>query len=118
MGTQVSYPIGTILTRRNPKGDDLDTLRVVGGGKTLVVTPAEGFGANFDLNAAQARAEYETDVPDSVLLSQPSYVDPGPTPEQVFAQSAGSGDGLSRVERAARKTDASEEKPPTKRTRS
>lgn len=101
MGTETSYPIGTILTRRNPVGDENDELRVVGGGKELVVTSTKTFGDNFQITGAVARAEYTTDVPDSVLLSQPTYVDPGPSPEQVFNSSQSVGDGLTRSERAA-----------------
>lgn len=105
MGTEQSYPINAILTRREPKGDDLDELRVVGGGKQLVVTPSKGFGSNFQLSADVVRKEYESSIPDSVLLQQPTYVNPGPSPEQIFSGEAEKGDGLSRTERAVRKSE-------------
>lgn len=88
MGTQQAYPIGTILTRKKKQEDDLDELVVVGGGKQLVVTSHNGFSGNFQLDAAAARAEYTSDVPDTVYLEQPGYVSPGLTPEQQFAEAA------------------------------
>lgn len=87
MGTEQSYPIGTVLTRKKPEGDALDEVRVVGGGKTLVVTPNKEFGTSVQLDANRARVEYTSDIGDDVLLAQPTYIDPGPSPEQFFAES-------------------------------
>jgi len=106
MGIESIFPVGTILKRITPKGDDLDEVRVVGGGRDLVVTSNSGFSGNVPLNAAVVRAEYGADFPDEVYLQRPSYVDPGPTPEQVFAAQDRNegrvGDGLTRTERASK----------------
>lgn len=86
MGTEQSYPIGTVLTRKKPEGDNRDEVRVVGGGKELIVTPNKEFGESFQIDANVARRDYNSDVGEDVLLAQPTYIDPGPTPEQVFSQ--------------------------------
>lgn len=85
MGTEQSYPIGTVLTRKKPEGDSLDEVRVVGGGKTLVVTPNQEFGTSVQLDANRARQEYNSDIGDDVRAAQPTYIDPGPSPEQFFS---------------------------------
>jgi hypothetical protein len=102
MGTETAYPIGTILTRREPQGDGRDQLKVVGGGKEeVVVTSNTDFTENFGLQAGVIRAEYEANVDtEGVHLSTPTYVDPGPTPEQVFGTP--SGGGISRTDRVLR----------------
>lgn len=85
----MSYPVNTVLTRRDPKGDALDEIRVVGGdSKSLSVTSNTEFGEVIRTNAADLRAEYSTgeiNLTGDPLVA-PAYADPGPTPEEVFAQ--------------------------------
>lgn len=88
----MSYPTDTILTRREPKGDKFDKLKVVGpspikstaagewgsGGDAIVVHPigdAEDFGPpeNLPIRAANEfyEVEYEPDPAPTHLESQP-----------------------------------------------
>ena len=89
MGTETHFPIGTILTRRDPQNDSRDELRVVGGGKKLVVTSNTEFGESFEMDSAVVRREYDSDVESNELYaSRPQYIEAGPSPEQVFADMA------------------------------
>ncbi len=89
MGTEVSYPLGTILTRITPQGDGMDTLKVIGAGKSIIVTQVETFGEAFELTPEIARREYQSDGRSGdVNINAPTFLDPGPSPEQVFAEMA------------------------------
>lgn len=84
----MSYPPGTVLKRREPKGDALDEIKVVGGGKdSMSVASNSEFGQVFPLDAATARKEYTAeDEAGEQFLSVPGYIQPGQTPEEIFAQ--------------------------------
>lgn len=87
MGTETHYPIGTVLTRRDPQDDALDEIRVVGGGKKLVITSNTEFGESFEMDSAVARRDYESDLPGELYTAgRPTYVEPGLSPEQAFAE--------------------------------
>lgn len=87
MGTQTVFPIQTRLTRRVPRGDEYDEMIVVGGGNKVSLQPVS-FGETIELTAGQINAEYEVEFPEGAVLNAPTYLDPGPTPEQQFAQMA------------------------------
>lgn len=89
MGIETVFPIGTVLTRKEKKGDAEDSLRVVGAGDKLVVTPHEEFGGNFELKIRVAREEYEADIPEgSQILRVPPVAKHEKSPEQIFAEAA------------------------------
>ncbi len=87
MGTQSVFPIQTRLTRRTPKGDVYDDCIVVGGGNKVSIQPAS-FGETIEMTAGQINSEYEVEFPEGAVLNAPTYLDPGPTPEQQFAEMA------------------------------
>lgn len=82
------WPTGTILTRFNPQNDPYDKVLVVGGGNEVVIQPADEFGESKAITAELVRREYDIDVPEGGDLPRPTYIDPGPTPEQQFAAMA------------------------------
>ncbi len=94
MGTEMLYPIGTVLTRKDPKGDFMDEVHVIAGGSKLVVESRKEFTGAHELDVSVARNEYDAEIPESVRIERPSVVDPGLSPEQVFA-------GEARTERKA-----------------
>lgn len=100
------YPIGTVLTRKDPQGDFMDEVHVVGGGQQLIVESRKEFSGVHELDMKLARTEYDADIPESVRLERPQVVDPGLTPEQVFAQ----------TEREGREQNKTEGKSPKSRT--
>jgi len=69
----MSYPSETILIRRDPKGDELDTVKVIGaspikaatvadwagaGGEAIIVAPHGEFGANQIMPLSVAAEQY------------------------------------------------------------
>lgn len=110
-------PSHTTLKRREPKGDHLDELRVIGispikdttvadwvgssGGEAYIVQPSKEFGSAEVMPYAVISAEYdilEPPVEPPVIEAQRPQIMRALTPEEVFAQEA----------KAAKK------KPPTK----
>lgn len=82
------WPTGTVLTRFVKQDDPYDKVLVVGGGNEVVIQPYEEFGESKSISASDVRAQYDIDVPEGGDLPRPTYLDPGPTPEQVFAKLA------------------------------
>lgn len=82
------WPTGTVLTRFVKQDDPYDKVLVVGGGNEVVIQPYEEFGESRSISAADVRSQYDIDVPEGGDLPRPTYIDPGPTPEQVFAKLA------------------------------
>ena len=92
MGIEVVYPVGTVLTRNEKQGNEVDVLRVVGAGDKLVVTPHEEFGSNFELSVKVAREQYTAELPPGVDWPRiPPVGDQGLSPEQIFAKAARQG---------------------------
>lgn len=102
---------GTEITRKEALPDDhpqayLNNLRVVGpspvkdatvedwvggGGNAVIVTPAEGFGANQVLPEEIAARDYNVSkLPEETAIPEPppTPVNELPTPEQAFAAAA------------------------------
>lgn len=90
MGTEQLFPIGLVGKRRDPQEDAWDEIRVVGGGESLIVTSNIEFTGSEPLGVQQAREDYEWEDHDSEDAVARGIVtlDPGPTPEEVFARKA------------------------------
>jgi hypothetical protein len=85
----VQYPPGTVFKRRKPLNDSLDEIRVVGGGKTLVVTSNLQFEGQQVMDFAVLRTEYldgeGAEIPEPVMDDNAKSK---MTPEEVFAAEA------------------------------
>lgn len=88
MGTEQIFPVGTILTRKEPKDDNNDKLRVVGTGHEIVVTPHEEFAPNFAIDVKVARNEYTYELPEGTDLQTQPKPEDSLSPEQIFANAA------------------------------
>jgi len=88
MGTEQLFPIGLVGKRRDKKEDAWDEIRVVGGGDSLIVTSNTEFTGSEPISVQQAREDYEWEEHDSADAVARGIVtlDPGPTPEEVFAR--------------------------------
>lgn len=107
---QTIYPIGTILTRREPLEDPYDEVQVIGAGKdAMIVTPVKEFGANKPLSNTSAREKYTTDIEETSPITHidhqrlTTFTNGTLSPNDVFASQEGHvrSDGLTRVQRAA-----------------
>lgn len=91
MGTETIFPIGTVLNRRKPKNDVWDEIKVVGGGDHLVVTSNKEFSESKTMDVMTAREEYDGDIPENEGSGEEysvTIVNPGLSPEQIFAKQA------------------------------
>ncbi len=88
MGTEQIFPIGLVGKRRDSQDDAWDEIRVVGGGESLIVTSNTEFTGSEPISVQQAREDYEWEEHDSEDAVARGIVtlDPGPTPEEVFAR--------------------------------
>lgn len=81
----MTLPVGTILKRREPQGDEFDRLLVVGefdlgadsGGVEVVVTSADGFAENFTAAIDGIGRDYELDA-SAAAAAEPEAWEAGP----------------------------------------
>lgn len=84
----MSYPVETILVRRDPVGDPYDRVRVVGSERSsMSITPADAFGEVRPLTSAQATVEYGVEIlAEGGVMNAPTLTPVEPSPEEVLRQ--------------------------------
>lgn len=88
MSTETTHPIGTIMTRKDPKKDAYDVLIVTGVGSKISATSNTEFSDTISLDAKDAFREYDVKYPEGVIVQGPDANFPGLSPEEEFRRLA------------------------------